>query len=137
MFIYLDKKIPFVNFSFSNLILSKTGKVFFLLNKYIPLRHAACDSKKFGANCSKTCSEMCGGPNKTCNNVNGFCTLGCIDGYQGHRCHDRKLRQSLSCPPVMGWILLFLRFFFSQMFLFFLHCFNYLLVRKYVNCANS
>ena len=86
---------------------------------------------------------MCGGPKKTCNNVNGFCTLGCIDGYQGHRCQDRKLRESLSCPlrtvTRLLWVenCYFSSFFFPKCFYFFLHCFNYLLVRKYVNCANS
>ena len=80
--------------------------------------HAACDSKKFGANCSKSCSERCGGPNKACNNVNGFCTLGCIDGYQGQRCQNRKLRESLSCPLRTVINMLWVEFCYFSAFLF-------------------
>ena len=30
------------------------------------------------------------GPSNTCNNVYGYCLSGCVDGYQGERCENRK-----------------------------------------------
>ena len=54
------------------------------------LFYLACAQNTFGVNCSETCSQNCGGPNNTCDNVNGFCTFGCDSGYQGKRCQTCK-----------------------------------------------
>ncbi|KAK3775710.1 hypothetical protein RRG08_067411 [Elysia crispata] len=54
----------------------------YFICEFIPV----CAKNRYGANCSKTCSENCGGPENACDNLNGVCTSGCDKGYQGQRC---------------------------------------------------
>ncbi|KAK3759677.1 hypothetical protein RRG08_025123 [Elysia crispata] len=58
-----------------------------------------CAENRYGGNCSKTCSENCGGPENACDNFTGICTSGCDKGYQGERCEAacNKQRFGANC----------------------------------------
>ncbi|KAK3759975.1 hypothetical protein RRG08_006442 [Elysia crispata] len=45
-----------------------------------------CENNTYGVNCSKHCSPFCGGADNSCDNINGSCVNGCIDGYYGELC---------------------------------------------------
>ncbi|KAK3798709.1 hypothetical protein RRG08_002028 [Elysia crispata] len=58
----------------------------------------------------KLAVKRVGGQNTTCNNVNGYCIFGCVDGYQGDRCEDPSLlvqiykeKQTEEMNEVNGW----------------------------------
>ena len=46
--------------------------------------------KTYGVKCSKGCSQHCGGKDKACNNINGSCVYGCVDGFEGELCDSSK-----------------------------------------------
>ena len=48
-----------------------------------------CGPGRYGSECKESCSRNCKG--STCHNVNGFCSMGCKDGYIGNHCDQRKL----------------------------------------------
>ena len=45
-----------------------------------------CDKRMYGQNCSKTCGFCFG--REQCHFINGTCSDGCSDGYQGNRCTE-------------------------------------------------
>lgn len=45
---------------------------------------SVCPYGFFGQNCGKRCNETC----TCCNNVNGSCEFGCIEGWRGYLCHE-------------------------------------------------
>ena len=49
-----------------------------------------CSNKTYGVKCSKGCSQHCGGKDKACNNINGSCVYGCVDGFEGELCDSSK-----------------------------------------------
>ena len=66
--------------------------VLICLNTII-LVSTACEDNTYGDRCSETCSPNCAGHDQACDNVDGFCILGCIDGYTGKKCDDSKSRE--------------------------------------------
>lgn len=45
-----------------------------------------CPQGLFGEGCVNTCSSKCRG----CNNINGLCDRGCLTGWKGDYCQERK-----------------------------------------------
>lgn len=45
---------------------------------------SVCPYGFFGRDCAKKCNETCLG----CNNINGSCDFGCIQGWRGYYCHE-------------------------------------------------
>ncbi|GFR80264.1 multiple epidermal growth factor-like domains 10 [Elysia marginata] len=46
----------------------------------------ACVNNTYGAGCKQNCSVNCAAADKTCNNTNGHCILGCVAGFKGNFC---------------------------------------------------
>ena len=49
----------------------------------------ACETGKFGQNCSETCGKCF--ENKPCNHVNGTCAGGCAAGFMTELCNTSIL----------------------------------------------
>ena len=55
-------------------------------HSYYLLIFLACQYGSYGQNCTQTCCYKCTG----CNNVNGVCDRGCLPGWTGYKCQQRK-----------------------------------------------
>ncbi|KAK3737731.1 hypothetical protein RRG08_016583 [Elysia crispata] len=79
-----------------------------------------CANNTYGTNCNEKCSRYCAGANNQCDKINGSCTFGCLDGYQGvlcdkvcksrtygkkcsKRCSSHCYGKKKSCGHINGW----------------------------------
>ena len=53
---------------------------------YLSFLNIVCVNYAYGKNCSEKCSPYCTGAYNQCDRINGSCTFGCLDGYQGELC---------------------------------------------------
>lgn len=101
------------------------GCFFFLKNNYTKYKHIydfyfckkayyvtlGCISGYFGLNCRERCSGQCIN-NEQCDNMDGVCPNGCLDGYIGTHCNNCKITY-ITFQKFKGAILSEVRFIFS------------------------
>lgn len=64
----------------------------------------ACQNGFYGEGCSEMCNDTCTG----CNNINGSCDSGCLQGWKGGFCHIGRVQQLI----LMSYMNICIRFIF-------------------------
>ncbi|GFR75632.1 C-type mannose receptor 2 [Elysia marginata] len=55
---------------------------------------SSCLGEWYGKDCDNHCSDKCVGTINKCNPSNGTCFYGCLPGYQGDKCNQRKTEKN-------------------------------------------
>lgn len=73
-----------------NTIVKLYHSLYFLYTKqhFVRIHIAECDNNMYGENCSNQCGKC--PAEEQCDHIYGACTNGCISGYDGQNCIDRK-----------------------------------------------